>query len=169
MLKKFKLKNVAVIVAFGLFSMGLNAGTVTGFVTSNVDLKQLVNMTNGSSSTINFGVIYIGANTNATVTLDPTTAGVSYSGTGEQLGGRSSVANFTFAGSAGAVINLSVSGGDLVGPSSSRISATYNTSVSSVTLDEEGSGSFSVGGILTLTNELAPGIYTGYVNVTASY
>ena len=29
MLKKFKLKNVAVIVAFGLFSMGLNASTVT--------------------------------------------------------------------------------------------------------------------------------------------
>jgi|NOAtaT_7_FD_contig_31_4126209_length_1183_multi_9_in_0_out_0_1 hypothetical protein len=169
MLKKFKLKNVAVIVAFGLFSMGLNASTVTGFTTSHANLKQLVNMTTGASDQINFGVIYIGANTNATVTLDPITANLSYSGTGVQLGGGSSIAKFTFDGSAGAVINLSVSGGNLTSSSSSSIPATYNASVSSVTLDEVGSGSFSVGGVLTLTNNLTPGIYTGYVNVTASY
>jgi hypothetical protein len=169
MLKKFKLKNVALVFAFGLFSMSLNAGSVNNYVNSRVDLKQLVNMTNVGSSNVNFGIIYIGANTNATVTLDPVSESVSYSGTGVQLGGGSSVAKFTFEGSAGAVVNLAVSGAPLSNGSSSFINATYNASLSSITLDEQGSGTFNVGGILTLTNNLTPGVYTGYVTVTASY
>ena len=168
MLKNFKLKNVALIIAVGLFSVGLHAGNVSKYVQSYADLKQLIDMTSSGSNSINFGVIYMGMNANATVTLDPMNGSIFASGTGVQLGGGATLASFAFRGTAGSVINISTSGGSL-NNSSSSIPATYVASSSTVTLDDEGNGSLSVGGVLTITNNLTPGVYTGYLTVTASY
>ena len=75
---------------------------------------------------------------------------------------------FLFSGSEGQTINLSVTGTSLTSEGNTIVS-NYNLSSSTVTLSGAGKGTVGVGGALTLTNNIVPGIYNGTVSVTASY
>jgi|NOAtaT_5_FD_contig_51_5077494_length_1848_multi_4_in_0_out_0_3 hypothetical protein len=162
------LRKILFLLLLSVCSVKLYSSTATATVDTDADIKLLVSVKESVGTSVDFGIIYVEANTSGTVTLSPSG---SIAATGNiHLGGGHKVAEFTFSGDSGSTVNITLQSTPLQKVNGSgTLNASYVASVSSLALDGSGAGVARVGGNLTISPNTAIGLYSGNLTLTANY
>jgi Mat/Ecp fimbriae major subunit len=161
-------KNVlkAVIAGSLLASLGMGATAAhaaTASATAKAKILRQVTVTN--TSDLQFGTI---VSSTAASTVVVSTTGARTCGTGLVCSSTASAAGFDVTGTSGQVVAVSVPASVTLSSGTNSMTASLNSSNSSLTLAAN-AGSFSVGGTLSVGANQADGDYSGTFSVTADY
>lgn len=140
------------------------APTTTKKFTSKATISKLLTIT--QTQQLNFGLIYVNRIQSGTVML-PVSGNISSSV--HTLGGGETVGRYTIAGASNSGVSIAVDTNGTLSNGTTILSITYIPSATSVTLNNTGSGSLTVGGILTLPSTTPATTYSGTFNITVSY
>ncbi|MFL1780416.1 putative DUF4402 domain-containing protein [Candidatus Hepatincolaceae symbiont of Richtersius coronifer] len=159
---------------FAVFGIVLGIFGFCGLVhatTSNVDVPGSMTVVNPVVITkirdLNFATIYFNRARATTVTLTPLGA-ILASPAGTQLIGSPTTAQFNLSGDANTAMTLAITGTTLVA-GSTNLSATYQLSTTSMSLNSSGTAKVTVGSVLTIPVNTPSGTYTGTITLTANY
>jgi len=174
---KSVLRYTAAGLALATVGFASNASAATGSATASAEILSNLQIS-ANGTVLNFGQITDDGPlaADSTVVLDP--AGGLTCGTDLICqAGTSSVPTFTVGGFAGETVDVSFpaastlltrSGGALGGMEFQMTVDTFTSSAATVTLTG-GTGTFTVGGTLSVRPNQAPGVYTGAVSVQVEY
>ena len=160
-MKKLFTLTIFTLFAFNAFAA---APSTTKSFDSKATVGQLLNIT--QNQLLNFGVIYVNTTQSGTVVL-PVSGSISSAV--HNLAGGESVGRYTITGDANAGVSIAVDNSGTISSGSTSLNLTYTPSVTSTTLDNNGSANLVVGGTLTLASTTPAGVYTGNFNITLSY
>ena len=146
------------------FAASGNTSTANGTATALV-VAPIV-LTHTSGAVLNFGKFTVGAG--GTVVVTPTGAGSTTSDVGFVPGSTTSADSFSIVGDPNRSYSITTTGGNVSNGSKSMSFSTL-ASATSGTLGSTGSGSFTVGGTLTVTGTETAGAYTGTYSATVTY
>ena len=158
----------AVLIALTVASPTLagtgNTSTATGTATATI-VAPIV-LTHPASASLNFGRFTRG--TGGTVTVTATGVGSVGSDVTFVPGSTTAADSFTVAGDANRSYSIATSGGNVTS-GATNLAFTPAASASTATLSATGTGSFTVGGTLTVTATAPTGAYSGTYTATVSY
>ncbi len=163
-----KMFSPAVLILLATASPALagsgNQSIVTGTATATV-VAPIV-LTHPASASLNFGRFTRG--TGGTVTVSAAGAGSVGSDVTFIPGSTTAADSFTVAGDANRAYSIATTGGTVT---SGATNLAFTTTPSAVTgtLSAAGTGSFTVGGTLTVTGAAPTGAYTGTYSATVAY
>lgn len=159
-----KILGVAGVIAFGgISAMPAHAASATGDAT----VKVMSGLAVSKTSDLNFGRLVPGSGTETlTVAADGTvTCGGTLTCFGTKTPG-----NFSVTGAAGEVVTVQIANSAItLSNGSYTMPVSLSTPANSMTLSVDGTGSFKVGGVLTVASTQAPGTYTGQYSVSVNY
>lgn len=150
------------IAALGLGATAANAATATA--TARAKILRQVAVTN--TSDLQFGTIVTGA---AASTVAVSTAGARTCGSGLVCSGTTTAANFNVTGTAAQIVTVSVPGTVTLSAGANNMTASLTSSGATLTLGAGGTGSFTVGGTLSVAAAQADGDYAGTFTATVDY
>lgn len=155
------LSSALMFIALNVFAA---APTTTKSFNAKATVGQLINIT--QTQQLNFGVIYVNPNQSGTVVL-PTAGSISSSV--HSLAGGEALGRYTITGGANSGISITVDNTGTISSDTTTLDLTYTPNATSVTLDNDGSGTLLVGGTLNLPSTTPAGTYSGTFNITLSY
>lgn len=162
-MKKIVFAAFAAAVAVPAAAAPGDTDTATGSASATIVAPIAIDHVVGAE--LAFGSITAG--NGGTVTID-LLGGSSSTGEAVVLPGSTTSADaFTLTGSASRAITVTVGNGVLTGPGTDMAFTTTNNAPAA--LSATGTGSFDVGGTLTVGSAQAPGDYTGSYTATATY
>jgi hypothetical protein len=137
------------------------SGSTTATVVGPISLKHT------AGAVLNFGTMTVGAG-GGDVILTTTGTAVAIGAIGLVPSAGSSADQFSVTGDPNRNYSVTTGSGYVTAGSSSMLFAT-TPSAAQTTLGATGTGTFSVGGSLSVSSGIAPGVYTGTYTVTVTY
>ena len=160
-MKKIFMLTIFTLLAFNTFAA---PPTTTKSFSAKATVGQLLNIT--QNQLLNFGVIYVNPTQSGTVVL-PVSGSISSAV--HNLAGGESVGRYTITGDANAGVSIDINNYGTISSGSNSLNLTYTPSVTSATLDSNGTANLVVGGTLVLPSTTPSGVYNGYFNIWVSY
>lgn len=163
-MKKIVLAAFAAAIAAPAVAAPGDTDSATGTATATIVAPISIDHVAGAS--LAFGTITAGNGGTVTVALDGT---VTDNGDDAVVltGSTTAADAFNLSGDPSRAITVTVGGGDLTGPGADMAFTTTNNAPAA--LSATGTGSFSVGGTLTVGDTQTPGSYSGTYTATATY
>jgi hypothetical protein len=166
---KSVLRITAAGVALATLGFASNASAATASATAQAEILEPLTVTlDAGDPRLDFGTIALNATTGGTVALTP--ANVRTCAATLTCVGTTATPNFDIQGGANRAVSIALVAGtiSLTGPGA-PMSVALTTSSAGLTLSGTGTGTFDVGGTLTVGNNQAAGVYTGTLNVVVLY
>lgn len=165
---KTALRTAAASVAIASLAVSAPAWAVTETANAEAEILAALDVTlDATRNTLDFGSI-AESGSGGTVTLTP--AGALTCGSGLVCSGAVETPNFGIDGEANAAVNISLTSSNITLTSGANtMPVALSTSAATLTLNGTGTGTFDVGGALTVAANQPVGTYTGSLEVNVVY
>jgi hypothetical protein len=156
----------AALLAFGSEAQAVSSAT--GQADATAKIVTALTITNSNKEGLSFGTMVPGIAGKVTVDKDGTGhfAGPTQI---DATGSPTRAAAFTVTGGAGYACGINAEDQVVLTGVGGEMNATLTESATSLSLDVNGKGAFSVGGVLDVAANQKPGIYSGIFKVTVTY
>ena len=165
---KSVLRYTAAGVALATFGFASSASAATANADARAEILEPLTVTlNAGDPRLDFGTIALNGATGGTVAL--TAANVRTCAATLTCVGTTATPNFNIQGAASRAVSISVPASITLTGTGAPMTVTLTSSVPGLTLSGAGTGTFDVGGTLTVGNNQTAGVYTGTMTVTVLY
>ncbi len=156
----------AILAAFALSAGAAQAAPVTASATAKAKILKAITV--NKTADLDFGTIVVGS-TGGTVQVDTAATPARTCAAALTCSASFSPASFGVTGTGSAVVTVSTDASVTLTNGTNTMTASLAKSAGTVTLAANGTGSFGVGGTLTVGANQADGAYSGTFNVSVDY